>query len=117
MTEARRSSVQSAECHEAPRREQLWDRLAADDLRNVGFAEFQRLIESFGFRLRRISGSHYIYMHPLVPRPLSLQPRNVRGCHRVTIVEFQSWAQLEGVGQAVLALLPGLSEARSWPGM
>jgi HicA toxin of bacterial toxin-antitoxin, len=33
-------------------------------------------IESFGFRLRRVSGSHYIYTHPQVPRPLSLQPRN-----------------------------------------
>jgi hypothetical protein len=58
------------------RREQLWDRIAAGDLRNVGFAEFRRLIERFGFRLRRVSGSHYIYTHPQVPRPLSLQPRN-----------------------------------------
>jgi HicA-like toxin of HicAB toxin-antitoxin system len=62
------------------RREQLWDRLAGGDLRNVGFAEFRRLIESFGFRLRRVSGSHYIYTHPhiythpRVRRPLSLQP-------------------------------------------
>jgi hypothetical protein len=40
------------------RREQLWDRLAGGDLRNVGFAEFRRLVESFGFRLRRVSGSH-----------------------------------------------------------
>jgi hypothetical protein len=46
------------------RRQQLWGRLAAGDLRNVGFAEFRRLIESFGFRLRRVSGSHYIYKHP-----------------------------------------------------
>jgi hypothetical protein len=42
---------------------------------NVGFAEFRRLVESFGFTLRRVSGSHYIYTHPRVPRPLSLQPR------------------------------------------
>jgi HicA toxin of bacterial toxin-antitoxin, len=33
-------------------------------------------VESFGFRLRRVSGSHYIYTHPQVARPLSLQPRN-----------------------------------------
>jgi hypothetical protein len=58
------------------RQQQLWDRLAAGDLRNVAFAEFRRLIESFGFRLRRVSGSHYIYTHPQVPRPLSLQPRS-----------------------------------------
>ena len=53
----------------------LWDRLAVGDLRNVGFDEFRRLIEGFGFELRRISGSHHIYRHPRVPRPLSLQPR------------------------------------------
>ena len=58
------------------RRDQLWARLTAGDLRNVGFAEFRRLIESFGFRLSRVSGSHYIYTHPRVSRPLSLQPRN-----------------------------------------
>jgi len=58
------------------RREELWDRLAAGDLRNVGFTEFRQLIESFGFKLGRVSGSHYIYTHAQVPRPLSLQPRN-----------------------------------------
>jgi hypothetical protein len=58
------------------RKEQLWDSLAAGDLRNVGFAEFRRLVESFGFKLRRVSGSYYIYTHSQVPRPLSLQPRN-----------------------------------------
>ena len=58
------------------RREDLWERLLAGDLRNVGFAEFCRLIEAFGFELRRISGSHHIYRYKKVPRPLSLQPRN-----------------------------------------
>jgi len=57
------------------RRPELWDRLVAGDTRNVGFVEFRRLVEAFGFTLRRISGSHHIYTHPQVPRPLSLQPR------------------------------------------
>lgn len=57
-------------------RQGLWERLVAGDLRNVASAEFQRLIESFGFRLRRVSGSHHICTHPKVPRPLSLQPRD-----------------------------------------
>jgi predicted RNA binding protein YcfA (HicA-like mRNA interferase family) len=52
----------------------LWNRLAAGDMRNVGFTEFRRLVEAFGFKLRRVSGSHHIYRHPEVPRPLSLQP-------------------------------------------
>lgn len=45
-------------------------------MRNVGFTEFCRLVEAFGFALRRVSGSHHIYHHPRVPRPLSLQPRD-----------------------------------------
>lgn len=53
----------------------LVQRLLAGELGNVGFAEFRRLVETFGFELRRISGSHHIYRHPRVPRPLSLQPR------------------------------------------
>jgi predicted RNA binding protein YcfA (HicA-like mRNA interferase family) len=57
------------------RRDDLWERLGRGDVRNVGFAEFRRLIEAFGFELRRVSGSHHIYRHPKVPRPLSLQPR------------------------------------------
>jgi len=57
------------------RQDALWEGLAAGDLRNVGFAEFRRLIEAFGFELRRVSGSHHIYRHPQVSRPLSLQPR------------------------------------------
>jgi predicted RNA binding protein YcfA (HicA-like mRNA interferase family) len=53
----------------------LWDRLTSGDMKNVGFTEFCRLVEAFGFKLRRVSGSHYIYSHPNIPRPLSLQPR------------------------------------------
>lgn len=52
------------------------ERIAAGQARNVDFTQFCRLIEAFGFELRRISGSHHIYRHPAVARPLSLQPRN-----------------------------------------
>ena len=44
-------------------------------MKNVGFAEFCRLVEAFGFKLRRVSGSHHIYSHSKVPRPLNLQSR------------------------------------------
>lgn len=57
------------------RQQRLCDRISAGDIQNVGFTEFCRLVEAFGFVLRRVSGSHYIYSHPQVPRPLSLQPR------------------------------------------
>lgn len=39
------------------------------------FAEFERLIVAFGFRLDRVAGSHRIYKHPDVPRMLNLRPR------------------------------------------
>ncbi len=57
------------------RRSDLWVKLRDGDLRNVGFDEFCRLIEAFGFELRRVSGSHHIYRHASVPRLLSLHPR------------------------------------------
>lgn len=39
-----------------------------------GLCGFQRVLEAFGFNLDRIKGSHHIYRHPAVPRPLSIQP-------------------------------------------
>ena len=44
---------------------------------NVAFADVCRLVEAFGFRLSRISGSHHIYTHSDVPDLANLQ--NARG--------------------------------------
>jgi predicted RNA binding protein YcfA (HicA-like mRNA interferase family) len=44
---------------------------------NISFADMQRLVEAFGFRLSRVSGSHYIYAHPDVRELVNLQ--NDRG--------------------------------------
>lgn len=41
--------------------------------RNIRFAEFTALLEAFGFRLERISGSHHIFSHPNVPQTISVQ--------------------------------------------
>jgi predicted RNA binding protein YcfA (HicA-like mRNA interferase family) len=35
------------------------------------------LVEAFGFRLSRISGSHHIFVHPDIPELVNLQ--NVKG--------------------------------------
>jgi predicted RNA binding protein YcfA (HicA-like mRNA interferase family) len=40
----------------------------------IGFRDFQRLLEAFGFRLSRVSGSHHVYGHAHTPRPLIIQP-------------------------------------------
>jgi hypothetical protein len=51
-----------------------WEKIGAGS-RNIGFEDFARVVEAFGFVHRRTSGSHHVYRHPSVPRPLSLQSR------------------------------------------
>jgi predicted RNA binding protein YcfA (HicA-like mRNA interferase family) len=41
---------------------------------SVSFRGSQRLLITPGFRLDRISGSHPIYLHPDVSRPINIQP-------------------------------------------
>jgi predicted RNA binding protein YcfA (HicA-like mRNA interferase family) len=41
--------------------------------KNFRFAELVALVEAFGFRLSRSSGSHYIFVHPEVPELVNLQ--------------------------------------------
>lgn len=45
---------------------------------NIRFIEFVRVVEAFGFRLDRTSGSHRIYVHPKVREVLSLQSVNAK---------------------------------------
>jgi predicted RNA binding protein YcfA (HicA-like mRNA interferase family) len=40
---------------------------------NIAFRDLQRLLDKLGFRLNRVSGSHHIYVHPNVPRPMNIQ--------------------------------------------
>ncbi|MCX7000371.1 MAG: type II toxin-antitoxin system HicA family toxin [Candidatus Sumerlaeota bacterium] len=45
--------------------------------KNVQFNELILVVESFGFHLSRVRGSHHIYEHPDIPEILNLQ--NYRG--------------------------------------
>ena len=45
--------------------------------KNIRFADFVRLVETFGFRLSRIDGSHHIFTHPDIRELVNLQ--NVHG--------------------------------------
>jgi predicted RNA binding protein YcfA (HicA-like mRNA interferase family) len=45
--------------------------------KNIAFNDFVHLVESFGFRLSRIKGSHHIFAHPEVEELINLQ--NVKG--------------------------------------
>jgi predicted RNA binding protein YcfA (HicA-like mRNA interferase family) len=42
-------------------------------VRNIAFEDLLRLVEAFGFELRRVSGSHHIFAHPEIPELLNLQ--------------------------------------------
>jgi predicted RNA binding protein YcfA (HicA-like mRNA interferase family) len=52
-------------------------RLARGDVANVSFSDMRRLMEAFGFELRRTSGSHHVFVHPEVRELVNLQ--EVRG--------------------------------------
>ena len=50
---------------------------ALNNPQNLSFQEMTALIEAFGFRLARVSGSHHIFVHPQVTELVNLQ--NVKG--------------------------------------
>lgn len=45
--------------------------------KNIAFGDFVLLVENFGFRLSRVSGSHHIFVHDSVKELVNLQ--NVKG--------------------------------------
>ena len=51
----------------------LLTRLAGGGVANVRFGDFQRLVEAFGFSLKRVSGSHHVFSHPDVAELVNLQ--------------------------------------------
>jgi predicted RNA binding protein YcfA (HicA-like mRNA interferase family) len=46
-------------------RRRLLRKLASGSLKNVAFTDLRNLIEGFGFRLDRVTGSHHIFVHPI----------------------------------------------------
>ena len=51
----------------------LLRRLASGSLQNVKFAQFRRLVEAFGFQLKRVAGSHHIFYHPDIQETVNIQ--------------------------------------------
>lgn len=45
---------------------------------NLHFREMTRLLQSLGFKLARVSGSHHIFTHPNIPELVNLQEVNGR---------------------------------------
>ena len=46
---------------------------ALSSTKNIRFKEMVTLVEAFGFRLSRISGSHHVFIHPDIPEQINLQ--------------------------------------------
>ena len=44
--------------------------------KNIAFSDFILLVEGFGFRLSRVSGSHHIFVHDNVKELVNLQDVN-----------------------------------------
>ncbi len=55
------------------KRKKLLKRLSEGHLRNVTFGDMVTMVEGFGFRLVRTSGSHHIFAHLDVAELVNLQ--------------------------------------------
>jgi predicted RNA binding protein YcfA (HicA-like mRNA interferase family) len=54
--------------------EELLARARRGDVRNVSFADLQRLLVALGFELDRVHGSHHLYLHPRIRERVNIQP-------------------------------------------
>lgn len=52
---------------------QLLERISRGDVANVAFDDLSRLLLRLGFRQRRTSSSHHIYVHPSVREQVNVQ--------------------------------------------
>jgi predicted RNA binding protein YcfA (HicA-like mRNA interferase family) len=53
----------------------IYEKLQGSPRKVLRFRDFTRLLVAFGFISVRRRGSHEVYEHPALPRPLIVQPR------------------------------------------
>ena len=54
-------------------RRRLLKRLSQGALRNIAFGDMIDLVEGFGFKLARVTGSHHIFSQPTIQELVNLQ--------------------------------------------
>ncbi len=64
--------------------------------RNLSFRDFQHLLEAFGFRLMRVSGSHHVYGRAGLDRPLIVQP-NRKDAKAYQVQQFLDMVEAYGL--------------------
>jgi predicted RNA binding protein YcfA (HicA-like mRNA interferase family) len=80
------------------RMRKLYLAVLANPRRVISFADFCDLLVSFDFALRRQEGSHRIYRHPDVARPLPVQPRG-KDAKPYQLAQFLDMVQEHGLKQ------------------
>ena len=55
------------------KRRRLLKRISKGQLKNIAFGDIISIVEGFGFRLDRVSGSHHIFVHEAIPELVNLQ--------------------------------------------
>jgi predicted RNA binding protein YcfA (HicA-like mRNA interferase family) len=78
----------------------LYEKLQQSPGRPLRFRDFERLLAAFGFVCVRRRGSHRVFEHPDLPRPLIVQP------HRNEAKAYQQQEFLDMVAAYDLGLLP-----------
>jgi len=59
-------------CISMPKRQKTLAKVLSGS-KNIAFSDFVLLVEGFGFRLSRVSGSHHIFVHAKVRELVNLQ--------------------------------------------
>jgi predicted RNA binding protein YcfA (HicA-like mRNA interferase family) len=74
----------------------LYAQLLESRNRNIAFRDFERLLIAFGFEHTRTKGSHQIWTHPALPRPLAIQ-RSDKDAKRYQIEQFLELVEQHGL--------------------
>jgi predicted RNA binding protein YcfA (HicA-like mRNA interferase family) len=53
----------------------IYERMQRSPQKALRFRDFERVLVAFGYGCVRQRGSHRVFEHPAVPRPLIIQPR------------------------------------------
>ena len=73
------------------KRKRLLKRISEGQLKNVAFGDMINMVEGFGFRLDRVSGSHHIFAHEAIPELVNLQEVKGRLSH-IRFGNFCDWS-------------------------
>jgi predicted RNA binding protein YcfA (HicA-like mRNA interferase family) len=53
----------------------IYEKLTNQPHKAIRFRDFEKVLVAFGYTCARRRGSHRVYEHPALPRPLIIQPR------------------------------------------